>query len=117
MKKIPNLTIDSIVDKYLKSNDDVKIVKEKLIWIKDLLTKISKHYETKIVEISQGTINSKCGYNVYMKSQNSTGELYFRVDPNGVEFQNDKVVHEECNEELIKKVVDYCNHYFIRNEK
>jgi hypothetical protein len=69
------------------------------------------------IEIRNGTMDSEYGYNVYAKSDRNRASIYFRVNPSGVEFMNDTVIHLECDEEVAKKVVEYCNEYFVRNQQ
>jgi hypothetical protein len=119
MKTIQNLDIASMVDKLLDKNKNEAPVnsKKNLNWVKDLLNKISLHYHSESIETSQGTIDSVYGYNVHMKSALSNGSLYFRVNPEGVEFQNNKKIRKECSEELVEEVIEYCNRHFLRNSK
>ena len=56
MRNIPNLSIGAMVEKHLKNNDNEKRAHQNLIWLKDLLYEISKHYHTGEIEIRQGTI-------------------------------------------------------------
>ncbi len=111
--QIPNLTIEKMVNKFLKQNDLPMKADKNLSWVKDLLAIISKHYECRNIAISKGTFNSIYGYNVHIYSKSSNGSLYFRVEPEGVEFNNDKIIHTECNEELVKKVIEHCDNYFV----
>jgi hypothetical protein len=43
--------------------------------------------------------------------------IYFRVEHDGVEFNNDKVIYKQCDNELVKKVVDFSTKYFKRTIK
>ena len=113
MKTNSELSINDMVKKHLKNNDDVIKANDNLRWVMDLLNSIKGNFQLpKEIEKSQGTVKSECGYNLSMMS--AKGDLYFRVEPNGVEFKNDGVIYESCTEELVKKVVDYCNKKFLR---
>jgi hypothetical protein len=106
-------SIDVLVKKHLKSNDDALKSASHLAWVKELIAEISKHFNVGEFKISNGSKDSEYGYNVYAHSSRNRGSLYFRVNPSGVEFMNDKVIHLECDEVLVKKVVEHCNQYFV----
>ena len=110
-------SIDVLVKKHLKSNDEPMMSAKHLVWVKELITEVSKYFHVADIEIRNGTMDSEYGYNVYAKSDRNRASIYFRVNPSGVEFMNDKVIHLECDEEVAKKLVEYCNEYFVRNQQ
>lgn len=110
-------SIDVLVKKHLKSNDYPLMSANHLSWVKELIYEVSKYFYVEDIEIRNGTIDSEYGYNVYAHSSRNRASIYFRVNPNGVEFMNDRVIHLECDEDVAKKVVGYCNEYFVRNQQ
>jgi len=104
-------SVNTLVKKYLKSNDDALKSASHLAWVKELISEVSKYFNIDDIQIRNGSVDSEYGYNVHARS------LYFRVNPDGVEFMNDKVIHLECSEEVVKKVVEFCNKYFVRTEQ
>jgi hypothetical protein len=104
--------IKEMVEKYLPDNQEVIKSNDNLKWVKELCSTISIHYQMGRLSTDQGTIHSKHGYNVHCYGDRTYCDLYFRVEHFGVEFNNDKIIHKFCDEELVKKVVDFSTKYF-----
>lgn len=106
--------IEELVVKYLPSNEEAVNSNNHLKWVEKLCDTIGKYYQMGNLDITQGTLNGKYGYNLRFSGYRSSMDLYFRIEHFGVEFQNDKKIYTECTDELTKKVIDYCTQYFKR---
>jgi hypothetical protein len=112
-----NNNINEMVEKYLPNNEEAIKSAENLKWVEELCSVISNHYQMGRFSTDQGTIYSKHGYNVHYNGARTNADLYFRVEHFGVELNNDKVIHKNCDEELVKKVVDFSTKYFKTRTK
>ena len=109
--------IKKMVEDLLPDNQEAIKSNENLIWVNELCNTIGIHYQMQGIKTQQGTIYSTHGYNVHMYGDRLFTSIYFRVEHDGVEFNNDKVIYKQCDNELVKKVVDFSTKYFKRTIK
>ena len=106
------MNMNYLFNTHVIDNTKVKIVEANLEKVKELITLIKSHFKVKEVEIRQGSVNEPFGYNIHVCGT-SGSEVYFRVESSGVNFDNKGILQVD-DEQLVIKVVEHCNKYFVR---
>lgn len=114
-------TIESLLEKHVRSNNEEINVHNNLNFVKKLITSLSTKFDMRETrydliggKVGSGTINTKSGCNYSVHPAGTNLSLYFRVEHYGIQFNNEGDYRQPNDEKLILSVINFCNQYVNR---